>query len=124
MGKSFNHDVVDHLRDTVRNVETDPDQILLSLIVALFTLDIGTTAYALSLGLAEGNPAMAALLEHLGIIGLAIAKLLVLIWIVYAPRFTARPKLTFRSASAAIILMYLAVVGQNTYHILGALNTA
>lgn len=111
----MDHDVLYGVRRVAR--QRDATTLLLAAIAALFTLDAATTAYALNLGLAEGNPFMATLLERAGVVGLMGAKLLVLIWMVYAPRLTARPELTFKAASAVVIAMYVAVVASNAYQI-------
>lgn len=112
------HDILCDVRSVAR--QRDGKALLLAAIAALFTLDVATTAYALNLGLSEGNPFMATVLERAGIVGLMGAKLLALIWLTYAPRLTARPKLTFKAASAVVIAMYLAVLASNAYRIANA----
>ena len=78
---------------------------VLSWLALAMGLDVATTAYRLSHGLSEGNPAMSAVLAHFGILGLIVVKasafgLIALI-------ATVRPTVTLRAAVICGVLVTL-----------------
>ncbi|WP_227373652.1 DUF5658 family protein [Haladaptatus halobius] len=78
---------------------------LLIAVLGVMLGDVVTTGVGLELGLEEGNPFVAHLLDEVGIAGLVIVKAITVVLLVVLSGWTRRSHRTFRLGS----LVYLAV---------------